>query len=92
MKSKEAETPENAFHKMTKDELISIIADRKAASCLCPIYPNGLVGQKVKYRKHVAKKKYHPSELHPLPQRGYFTIMGAHLTDWSSNGLFGWRV
>ena len=79
MKPKELENPMDELSKLSKDDLIDLILFRQTASC-CPLYPNGLIGQKVRYREQ-ALKKHDPSQSHPLPQCGYFIIKEAHLTD-----------
>ena len=70
------------LQEMNKAELIAMIETRQSASCASIFYPNGLIGQKVRYRKVTSRKAYDPSIHHPLPECGYFVIKGAYLTDY----------
>lgn len=55
-------------------------------NCFCQYYPNGLIGQKVVYNKKYLEyyKKNGEEPDVPLPERGYFTILSAYLTEYGA--------
>ena len=63
------------LERLSKAQLIRMVNQRFCAPS--DLYPNGLIGQKVRYTQNAVKKGIDKD--FPLPECGYFTIASAHL-------------